>query len=111
MGETTNIEWCDANLDLWWGCTKVSGGCKNCYAEKLSDQRYKKGAWGPDESLDPNGAHLKVISSDREYLNSQGSWEPVYQSPSARVMNRVGKARAGRLLDGREWSQFPEVNP
>lgn len=69
------------------------------------------GEWAPDESLDPNGAHLKVISSDREYLNSQGSWEPVYQSPSARVMNRVGKARAGQLLDGREWSEFPEVNP
>ena len=47
MGETTKIEWCDATLNLWWGCTKVSGGCKNCYAEKLSDKRYKKGAWGP----------------------------------------------------------------
>lgn len=48
MGLNTNIEWCDGTLNLWWGCTKISSGCKNCYAEKLSDQRYKKGAWGPD---------------------------------------------------------------
>lgn len=47
MGEQTNIEWCDATLNLWWGCTKVSQGCKNCYAENLSDQRFGKGAWGP----------------------------------------------------------------
>ena len=47
MAEVTSIEWCDATLNLWWGCTKVSDGCKFCYAEQLSDQRYKKGAWGP----------------------------------------------------------------
>ena len=47
MGAETRIEWCDATLNLWWGCTKVSDGCKHCYAEQLSDQRYKKGAWGP----------------------------------------------------------------
>ena len=47
MAESTNIEWCDATLNLWCGCTKVSEGCKNCYAEHLSDTRYHKGAWGP----------------------------------------------------------------
>jgi protein gp37 len=25
-------------------------------------------------------------------------------------LRRVGKKAAGRLLDGQEWSQFPEVN-
>ena len=47
MAERTNIEWCDASLNLWWGCTKVSQGCKHCYAEHLSDQRYGRGCWGP----------------------------------------------------------------
>lgn len=47
MSENTNIEWCDATINPWWGCTKVSAGCLNCYAETLSDQRYKNNAWGP----------------------------------------------------------------
>jgi len=47
MADLSKIEWCDATLNLWWGCTKVSEGCKFCYAEHLSDQRYKRGAWGP----------------------------------------------------------------
>lgn len=47
MAEETAIQWADATLNLWWGCTKVSDGCKFCYAEHLSDTRYKKGAWGP----------------------------------------------------------------
>jgi len=47
MAEQTLIEWADATLNLWWGCTKVSEGCKFCYAENLSEQRFDKGAWGP----------------------------------------------------------------
>ncbi|RYG34659.1 phage Gp37/Gp68 family protein [bacterium] len=47
MADQTKIEWCDATLNLWWGCTKVSGGCKFCYAEELADHRYHKGNWGP----------------------------------------------------------------
>lgn len=55
MAETTAIEWCDATLNLWWGCTKVSAGCKNCYAETLSD-RYGRNNWGP------NGVRQEVKS-------------------------------------------------
>ncbi|RYG49038.1 phage Gp37/Gp68 family protein [bacterium] len=47
MADLTKIEWCDATLNLWWGCTKVSDGCKFCYAEALADGRYQKGNWGP----------------------------------------------------------------
>ncbi len=24
MAETSAIEWCDATVNFWWGCTKVS---------------------------------------------------------------------------------------
>jgi len=32
----TKIEWADYTFNPWIGCTKVSEGCKNCYAEALS---------------------------------------------------------------------------
>ena len=31
--------------------------------------------------------------------------------PGSRYMARVGKKAAGRLLDGREWNEFPAVQP
>lgn len=46
MAERTEIEWCDATLNLWWGCTKVSDGCKHCYAETLTN-RFGGDNWGP----------------------------------------------------------------
>lgn len=47
MGEVTKIEWCDHTFNPWIGCTKVSPGCDNCYAEALMDHRYKRVKWGP----------------------------------------------------------------
>lgn len=44
MGKTTAISWTDATFNPWIGCTKVSAGCANCYAER-DDSRRK---WTPD---------------------------------------------------------------
>lgn len=33
MAEITKIEWTDATVNFWWGCSKVSLGCEHCYAE------------------------------------------------------------------------------
>lgn len=43
----TSIEWCDHTWSPWRGCTKVSPGCANCYAEKLSKRNPSVlGQWG-----------------------------------------------------------------
>lgn len=39
------INWTDHTANFWWGCMKVSEGCKNCYAETLS-KRWGKHIWG-----------------------------------------------------------------
>lgn len=36
MGENSRIEWTDHTFNPWTGCTKVSPGCANCYAESWS---------------------------------------------------------------------------
>lgn len=33
MGEDTLIGWTDHTFNPWWGCTAISAGCDNCYAE------------------------------------------------------------------------------
>src|SRR3990172_557926 len=50
MADHTGIEWTDATWNPVTGCTKVSPGCKNCYAEWLAvrlramgNPRYRNG--------------------------------------------------------------------
>src|SRR5947208_2390251 len=43
MGDKSAIEWTDATWNPVTGCSKVSPGCKNCYAERLSLQLKKRG--------------------------------------------------------------------
>lgn len=47
MGATTEIAWTHSTFNPWWGCVKVSDGCKNCYAERDS-KRYGFKIWGQD---------------------------------------------------------------
>lgn len=47
MGAVTEIAWAHSTFNAWWGCAKVSDGCKNCYAERDS-KRYGFKIWGQD---------------------------------------------------------------
>jgi len=43
MGDKTKIEWSDATWSPVTGCTKVSTGCKNCYAERMAQRLQRMG--------------------------------------------------------------------
>ena len=43
MSERSGIEWTDATWNPVTGCTKVSPGCKNCYAERLAHRLHTMG--------------------------------------------------------------------
>jgi protein gp37 len=48
MAENSKIEWCSHTFNPWRGCTKVSPGCTNCYAETMSGRNHGTlGTWGP----------------------------------------------------------------
>ena len=46
MGEITKIEWTDHTFNPWIGCSNVSPGCDNCYAESMNKFRGWT-EWGP----------------------------------------------------------------
>jgi protein gp37 len=46
MADRTAIEWTDATWNPLRGCTRVSEGCKNCYAEIMAARFSKPGQWG-----------------------------------------------------------------
>ena len=45
MAENSRIEWTDHTFNPWWGCTKVSPACDNCYAEAWA-KRTGHSVWG-----------------------------------------------------------------
>lgn len=63
MGDQTHIEWTDATWNPVTGCTKVSAGCKHCYAARMARRlqamgvaRYANGftvTWHPDVLRQP----------------------------------------------------------
>lgn len=83
MGTHTKIEWADHTLNFWIGCTAVSPGCANCYAEKQDRQRkWTPEGWGrgkPRRRTSPatwgqlarwNNANLKAGTRARVFVNS-----------------------------------------
>src|SRR5215831_7782791 len=36
MGDRSKIEWCDATWNPVRGCSRVSAGCRHCYAERVA---------------------------------------------------------------------------
>lgn len=48
MAVTTEISWAHSTFNPWAGCTKVSPGCTNCYAERDTKRRGFVG-WGKGE--------------------------------------------------------------
>lgn len=69
MAENSKIEWCDHTVNLWWGCSKVHTGCKNCYAEYFSDVRYKNDLWGVNKQR----KRIKSAFSDLDRYQKQAS--------------------------------------
>lgn len=90
MGKTTEIQWCDATFNPWWGCIKVSDGCKNCYANSL-DKRYGGNHWGPN--------------SERRLFGDKHWAEPLKwnkEAQTAGVRKRVFCASMADVFEDRE---------
>ena len=57
MSTKTQIEWTEQTWNPTTGCTKVSAGCKNCYAEVMAKRLKAMGANGYD-----NGFKLSLMA-------------------------------------------------
>lgn len=73
MGQKTKIEWTDVSWNPVHGCSKVSTGCKNCYAETLSLRRGHTTAPWTARNAEQN-VMLKPHKL-REPLSNAGPWK------------------------------------
>lgn len=84
MSENTKIAWAHDTFNPWWGCTKVSAGCENCYAEAWA-KRTGHNVWGP--------------KADRREL-SQTHWRgPLRWNASAKKSGKPRRVFCGSMCD------------
>ena len=100
MGDKSAIEWTDATWNPVTGCTKISPGCKNCYAERLAarlqamgNPRYRNGfavTLHPDQLALP----MKWSAPRRIFVNSMSDLfhEAVPEEFIRRVFETMEKA-------------------
>src|SRR5208283_4523053 len=100
MATNSHIEWTDATWNPVTGCTKISPGCKHCYAERLAKRLKAMGQInyrnGFDVTLQPQMLELPLRwkSPKRIFVNSMSDLfhENVpteYIHEVFRVMNRA----------------------
>lgn len=97
MAYNSKIEWTHHTFNGWHGCTKISPGCKHCYAESLS-KRWGKDIWGPT-------AHRQITSD--------ANWKKPYtwnrQAEAAGRMDRVFAFSMGDVFEDRRDLDEPRA--
>lgn len=84
MGESTLILWTDHTFNPWIGCTKVSAGCANCYAEK-QDHRWGHDRWG--------------VGKQRERTSEKNWKEPLRWDREAAKLGKRARVFCASLAD------------
>lgn len=105
MGHNSSIEWTNHTFNPWWGCTKVSDGCKFCYAETLS-KRYGHDNWGP-------GKERRLLSANHWGEPLKWNAEAMQKGMRYRVfcasMADVFEERAPKSEQARLWNLIAET--
>ena len=95
MGKHTGIAWCDHTFSAWWGCFKISQGCKNCYAEGVAT-RFGSNIWGPIDTTDR-----------RTHFTEKHSNEPLNWNRNAREAGVMRKVFSASMSD--VFEDHPQV--
>lgn len=111
MTENTLIEWAEHTWNPWMGCTKVSDGCKNCYAETFADHRMGMAEWGKDGTRvltkgwrDPGKWHRRIMKRWRE-SNAVANSNPLLNMKNPVAREKVFTASLSDFFEDR-----PEVS-
>lgn len=127
MGDKSAIEWTNTTWNVYTGCSKISPGCKNCYAERyalrLKNMGIKKYANGFDLTFHSDVLEypLKIKSPRMIFVNSMSDLfhEDIHFDSIKLIFDIMEKAewhnfqiltkRSSRLKEfGRWYGSFPK---
>jgi len=94
MSENSAISWTTHTFNVWWGCTKVSAGCTNCYADTLAT-RYGHNIWGP--------------KADRRFFGEKHWNEPLKWNRDAEKAGTRARVFCASMADVFEFHMLPNI--
>jgi protein gp37 len=76
MADKSKIEWCDATWNPITGCTPISEGCRNCYAERMA-KRFPKlhGEFDAPKGAPRIGVSFRVPVFHPDRLDRPARWK------------------------------------
>lgn len=95
MGKTP-ISWCHFTHNIWEGCSKISPGCKHCYAEAMNHWLRKGENWGFD--------------APRKFFAPGHYKKPLAWNEKAKRENTRFRVFVGSVMDIAEIHPNPEIN-
>ncbi len=96
MAENSAISWTTHTFNSWWGCFKVSEGCRNCYAETFA-KRTGRSIWGP------------AATTERRFFTDKHWQEPLKWNAAAEQAGERARVFSASMSD--VFEDHPEVGP
>ena len=115
MATRSAIEWTEMTWNPVTGCSKVSPGCRNCYAERMSRRLHAMGAaryargfelTTHDDALD---APLHWKAPRKVFVNSMSDLFHKDVPFFFKQWGGIQKHRTGRALRGRTYDEMPRL--
>jgi protein gp37 len=95
MAENSKIAWTTHTFNPWWGCVKVSQGCKDCYAETWA-KRTGYDVWGVD--------------APRRFFGDKHWKEPLKWNADAEKVGERAQVFCASMADVFEIHKNTEIN-
>lgn len=109
MGENTDVEYVDHSFSPWWGCARISPGCRNCFADANAAR------WGQGGLWHRNGRR-KIVAEDTWRKPLRWNREAERAGRRQRILNgtmcdvfeehpavAAARARNFRLIEQTPW--------
>lgn len=123
MNRRSEIEWTESTWNPVTGCTKISAGCRHCYAERTVPAAVRflslEPLLGPIPDLNLDGIGWVIVGGESgpgaRPMDSSWVADIRDQCLAAKVpfffkqWGGVQKKKAGRVLDRRTWDQMPVI--
>lgn len=86
----TKISWCDETINPIVGCSKISDGCQNCYAEKMALRLAAMGLSQYERVVHQGGALLRGWNGTTDFVESELCKPHKWKKPRSIFIGSMG---------------------